>query len=152
MSIPLIGYAPFLLITCDADKCEQYCVNSLNRVRSISTFMNKITLATDNLVSIPLIGYAPFLLFYNTLSKRVKKAVSIPLIGYAPFLLCPSRGVSKPYGCVNSLNRVRSISTCPKRGPIKRSALCVNSLNRVRSISTYMTTRNLVTINVCQFP
>ena len=41
---------------------QEFCVNSLNRVRSISTHKIKTYSAAIAHVSIPLIGYAPFLL------------------------------------------------------------------------------------------
>ena len=62
VSIPLIGYAPFLQFDVIQHELSYWiCVNSLNRVRSISTDEMWDELTKSKCVSIPLIGYAPFL-------------------------------------------------------------------------------------------
>ncbi len=66
----------------------------------------------------------------------MKIAVSIPLIGYAPFLQDRYNLLMRNLAGVNSLNRVRSISTAEEEYYDNNQELGVNSLNRVRSIST----------------
>ncbi len=111
MSIPLIGYAPFLQTYFRLFHPNRLCVNSLNRVRSISTLYEEQIIVQELTVSIPLIGYAPFL----------------------PRDQCRMSPMEE---CVNSLNRVRSISTRIWKLECRQCVHCVNSLNRVRSIST----------------
>ncbi len=78
--------------------------------------------------------------------------MSIPLIGYAPFL---QKGNEERLSCVtqgvNSLNRVRSISTL-NRLKRREEKTSVNSLNRVRSISTQEMSLSTAMMIVCQFP
>ena len=87
VSIPLIGYAPFLRRGgwMTGNSISQG-VNSLNRVRSISTLRDMPRPYCKIRVSIPLIGYAPFLRVSLIHKIEILRAVSIPLIGYAPFL------------------------------------------------------------------